>query len=632
MAWSSERKKLRDAPVALKSKVWSHFRFYSNEDGTKLEKNNTTNMHSHLLRHHPELVNPKAMAVSNPARTSMEALFQAKLPYNSPSAKAITHRICKDLQPYSVVENFSYDIPRRKYFTEKKIPALYEETKAGVMNALESAERVGLTCDSWTSRATQSYITITAHFIKPHTGVHIAEVLQKAVDEWKIDTKQPVVITDNASNMTVAMELTSYQHVRCFAHVLKLASQHALKVNTVARLLDKIRRISNYFHRSTIGAQALKRNQSLLGLTPHKLITDMSVRWNSAYEMVSRFLKQQPAICAVLLKNVIDISNAEEIVEALKPMLVATNIMCEEKSPTISITAPLQAQLLSDTVITSEDSPLGAIHQDLLKRCTFLEEKDLLHISSDLDPRFKSLRFMSPEEVQDTYAKLLSKAVECKEGAQVLGQQLQEDSEEMPHTNGDKDKADCELVAQNAKKRKSARVDLLGQTFKNDSSASFQSESTRALAEREIKQYQDAASLPLTEDLLLWWKSQAHVDPLLSKRAQMYLCIPGTSVAATVGDNINDKRCVLTPEHANQLLFLKKNIIRDVTIHSTPDTIRFTILGSRYDSLTIYFTKWDCRQIFFFWEKKLENAVLFSFYFSLSKEFLDKLFKTMQFN
>uniref|UniRef100_A0A8C5GXD1 Prolyl 4-hydroxylase alpha subunit domain-containing protein n=1 Tax=Gouania willdenowi TaxID=441366 RepID=A0A8C5GXD1_GOUWI len=64
---------------------------------------------------------------------------------------------------------------------------------------------------------------------------------------------------------------------------------------------------------------------------------------------------------------------------------------------------------------------------------------------------------------------------------------------------------------------------------------------------------------------------------------------------------------------------------RDVTIHSTPDTIRFTILGSRYNSLTICFTKWFCRQMmtekysFIFLGEKLENTVLFSFYFSLPK-------------
>lgn len=100
-------------------------------------------------------------------------------------------------------------------------------------------------------------------------------------------------------------------------------------------------------------------------------------------------------------------------------MLVATNIMCEEKSPTISIIAPLHAQLLSDTISTIEDSSLirdikTNIHQDLSKRYDSVEQKNILHISAALDPRFKSLQFLLPQDIQDTYAKLMEMAAALK--------------------------------------------------------------------------------------------------------------------------------------------------------------------------------------------------------------------------
>lgn len=170
-----------------------------------------------------------------------------------------------------------YDIPCRKYFTEQAIPELYAETKTKVENALQSAERVALTCDAWTSRATESFVTITAHFVhewelhsyvlqtrvmsESHTGANMAEVIRKATVEWKLTGKDPAVVTDNASNMTLAVELTGYKHIRCFAHVLNLASQHALKMTAVARLTAKVRRISKFFHRSTAAADALKRKE-----------------------------------------------------------------------------------------------------------------------------------------------------------------------------------------------------------------------------------------------------------------------------------------------------------------------------------------------------------------------------------
>ncbi|KAL1276633.1 hypothetical protein QQF64_036256 [Cirrhinus molitorella] len=484
---------------------------------------------------------------------------------------------------------------------------MYAQTRENVKSALKSAARVALTCDSWTSRATESYVTITAHFIddrwkmnayvlqtramhESHTGAHMAEVLQRAAEEWGLTEKDPVVVTDNASNMTLAVELTGFLHVRCFAHILNLASQRALKLPAVARLLAKIRKISAFFHRSTTAAEALKRNQMMLNLPHHKLITDVAVRWNSAYEMLSRFLEQQPAICAALLspevvKSVSDtctltemeISNAEQVVQALKPMLVATNVMCEEKTPTVSVIAPLQTQLLSDMSSTAKDSPLvkelkNAIFQDLSKRYNS-SEKSNLYISSALDPRFKSLLFLTPDEMNETFAKVVTKAAALQEAADLMDNRFQstpppdQEGSTMSAAEGKIDYTEPGedlFTVHSPKRRKSALADLLGQTF-NSSGTRTSTPSPASIAEQEMKRYQEAPALPLTEDPLEWWKSQAHGYHLLSKLAQRYLCVPGTSVSAermfsTAGDIISAQRSLLTSKHVDQLLFLKKNM------------------------------------------------------------------------
>lgn len=81
------------------------------------------------------------------------------------------------------------------------------------------------------------------------------------------------------------------------------------------------------------------------------------------------------------------------------------------------------------------------------------------------------------------------------------------------------------------KRRKSTLAVLLGQTF-NSSSTSTSMPSAASIAEEEMKRYQEAPALPRTDDPLQWWKSQVHGYPLLSKLAQRYLCVPGTSVSA----------------------------------------------------------------------------------------------------
>lgn len=67
-------------------------------------------------------------------------------------------------------------------------------------------------------------MTVTAHFIanewamhsfvlqtraihETHTSAHIAEVMQKATEEWKLTEKDLTVVTDNALDMAVAFEL-----------------------------------------------------------------------------------------------------------------------------------------------------------------------------------------------------------------------------------------------------------------------------------------------------------------------------------------------------------------------------------------------------------------------------------------
>lgn len=53
-----------------------------------------------------------------------------------------------------------YEIPSRKFFTKKPIPALYDETRGKVEDALQSAKRNVLTWGGWTTWATESYMTI----------------------------------------------------------------------------------------------------------------------------------------------------------------------------------------------------------------------------------------------------------------------------------------------------------------------------------------------------------------------------------------------------------------------------------------------------------------------------------------
>ncbi|KAI4824950.1 hypothetical protein KUCAC02_020661 [Chaenocephalus aceratus] len=213
--------------------------------------------------------------------------------------------------------------------SQSVVPAIYRCSRAVVEHELSAASAVALTTDGWTSRATESDLTVTAHFInsewemqnpvlltrpvyEQHTSTHLAEKLQEAVAEYKLEKPKTIAVTtDNARNIVKAVsEAGLGPQTGCFAHTLNLASQKAMAVNQVSRLLGEIRRAVSFFHRSTTAAHVLEQKQEMLHLPKHRLINDVATRWNSSYEMVERYLEQQSAVYSALsaLKNK-DIAN-----------------------------------------------------------------------------------------------------------------------------------------------------------------------------------------------------------------------------------------------------------------------------------------------------------------------------------
>ena len=401
-----------------KSDVWNHFWVKFNKNTKQVVEglavcrhcNNevkssggTTNLQTHMSRHHArqrkssqqptEIISPTvtpSIPTFNNRQQTLHGMFQSKYQFHSDRAMklttAVANYIIEDLRPLSVVEGTGfknmvnlldprYTLPRRTYFSQTLIPKMYNEAASKVKESISKAESVALTTDGWTSRATESYVTITSVHVTPgwklqnfvlqtrampesHTGLHIAEVIKEAIEEWGIPNNPPLV-TDNAANMVVAArELKSDPYFGCFAHCLNLAAQKALKVGTVTRILNRVRKIVSFFHRSTTAAAALTNKMELLGQRKLKLIHDVPTRWNSAADMLERYLMLQPAIFATLsskdfqkkesdlsILNEKDSSLAENIMEVLVPLRQITVAICTEQTPTVSIIIPLLRKL-----------------------------------------------------------------------------------------------------------------------------------------------------------------------------------------------------------------------------------------------------------------------------------------------
>lgn len=154
------------------------------------------------------------------------------------------------------------------------------------------------------------------------------------------------------------------------------------KLRSVSHLLVRMRRVVGYFRRSAVANAILKekQKQKLLQLPEHNLVIDVATRWNSAVDMISRYLEQQPVIYAALTfkklrKREKDISSlsereltsAEEFAAVLTPLKIATTVSDRTKMPSEINKEDISKGLRSKPSILFEGGSVQRSHNEEFK-------------------------------------------------------------------------------------------------------------------------------------------------------------------------------------------------------------------------------------------------------------------------
>jgi hypothetical protein len=109
------------------------------------------------------------------------------------------------------------------------------------------------------------------------------------------------MITDGGANIKAAVRLCKWNHLACFACTLILSVTAAIKDDhEFNELIDKVKKVVTYFHKSSKASENLTTNQTRLNLPNHRLIQHVETRWNSVYYMLNRYLEQEEAIKTTL--------------------------------------------------------------------------------------------------------------------------------------------------------------------------------------------------------------------------------------------------------------------------------------------------------------------------------------------
>lgn len=583
---------------------------------------NTSNMTKHIRTRHPiefaqmqEDTTPVAAShMSDPESERLPGTSTATLQptlmqtidrtqsYRNDSIKKnqldllLVKMVAKDLQPLSITEdkgfkdfvqglNPRYKLPSRRELTRTLLPNMYEQEVARISKELENVEDIALTTDIWTSRQTQGFITVTAHFIssdynvksavletarmtKNHTAENIAEDLTSICNKWNILSKICCVITDNAANMTSAIKShMKLRNIPCFAHTLNLVVQDSLKNTKDLQIVkDKVKQIVTFFHHSVKATDKLSQLQVQHNVPVKKLIQDVETRWNSTYHMLERFVQQSNLVTTTLCllgKNHLCISNDElSLIKKVIPLLEyfdeATKELSAEKFTSLSKVIPIvrglqdSLQMIDDDMdgLTLRNIPLSEeLKKQMSRRFATVEGIFLVGAATILDPRFKKLPFADASNIKAIEERLKN----------ILRSKYTNYASESSTAPSVPSLPGPESTIKSGKKSLwnsfDAKAEKTSQIVSNPS----------AEAIMELRRYFEEPRVMRSEDPLSWWKKKAPLFPNLSKIAKGILCVPATSVPSErlfskAGELISQRRSTLKEKNVNMILFLNKNL------------------------------------------------------------------------
>ena len=515
--------------------------------------------------------------------------------------KSLALMCARDLRPISMCEgagfrkfcselNPTYEVPG-KTCVSKNMTCEYQEKSNLLREKLKSQVGVAFSTDHWSSMHMQGFITMTAHFLdanwncqnfvlamrevsERYTGENTALEIKSFIQEFEIsDSQISGIVTDNASNMVVCGENLEMPHLRCFAHTLQLSIKGAFdSVRSITKVINGARQLVKHFRKSVVVSNELRSRQKQMDIPNNALKIDCPTRWNSTYEMIDRLLEQRLAVYAVLhdpkvtkldVARSLELSDdnwrvVEALIPVLKPLYLATRVMCSEEYPTLSGIYPIVFSLTTNH-LRGNDTDMKAIADfkkivaDDITRRFHSTDDDYICSSvamrcTFLDPRYRTLKFLTDDQRTRFLTEL----------SEYLGQGNDEDEK----TNNETMTEENEIPSK--KKKHNIHDDmmyLLGDFMEVTDTDCCEIKTSSV--EDEIDLYKKEKPVSVNTNPFQWWKKNECVYPKLAAYARKVLCIPATSVPServfsTAGGTVTKLRSSLESSAIDHLIFLHK--------------------------------------------------------------------------
>lgn len=305
-----------------------------------------------------------------------------------------------------------------------------------------------------------------------------------------------------------------------------------------------------------------------MGLPDLKLKQDVVTRWNSTYDMLTRFFKLKEAIIssvAILGNNLQTLTPDEwDIVEkAITILEIFYNItteLCSEKYVSLSKVPVLckimirhvNKHLETETSSTSIILLLTTLKTQLTQRFQNIESNNLYAEATILDPRFKKVGFKDTEPYEAAISYLRRRLATVRP------------QETPPVTATDSTTTVCEASTSDPPTTtKSASA--LWNDFDAELNEYLRPHNQVAAGIKELEKYLKDEMLPRTGDPLKWWHERKNIYPILYNYMSKRLCIMATSVPcerifSKAGLTLNTRRTSLKDDKVSKILFLNFNM------------------------------------------------------------------------
>nr|XP_046248461.1 uncharacterized protein si:ch211-152f22.4 isoform X2 [Scatophagus argus]XP_046248462.1 uncharacterized protein si:ch211-152f22.4 isoform X2 [Scatophagus argus] len=291
--------------------------------------------------------------------------------------------------------------------------SIYNEKEQELRSTLASVDDIVLTCELWSPRKQNSYLTVGCHFVDIHGGLksymlqttclfedesadNIKTQLLAIMEAWNMKEKVHSVVGAGTPQLKNAE--TKWMYMPCFANTLHEVFEDLMNNNELLNVLKKCQNIVGFFKNDSEAERELREIQHRMNMEQGELTLYTGDRWLPSLHMLQQLIQQNKALMMVcaqrgktdLILNENDKEKVMNLISALEPLSKATSMMKKEGFETISAMLPLLKQLMKNL---EGERRKNKVAQTLFNKCKkkFGDiDNHPLALNTFLDPRFKN--------------------------------------------------------------------------------------------------------------------------------------------------------------------------------------------------------------------------------------------------